>query len=201
MKPGRLIACHECDLLQREIALAEGGKALCPRCGATLYRSHPHSVDRTLACTLGAIVLFGIANCFPIVSLELNGQRVDASLLGAVAVLYGQEMRLLAALVLATALIMPVLELAMLLALLVPLRLGRVPPRIAPLFRVLHAATPWGMIDVFMLGVLVAMVKLAHIAHAVPGIALWSFAAVMVLLAGIGASFDPRELWARAWLR
>jgi|SRR5262245_6683224 len=54
MSPASLIACHECDLLQREVPLAPGGAARCPRCGAVLYRNTPDGLDRTLAYTLGA---------------------------------------------------------------------------------------------------------------------------------------------------
>jgi paraquat-inducible protein A len=193
-----LIACHECDLLQREGRLPAGGKALCARCGATLYRSHPHSVERTLALALAAGVLFAVANLFPIVSLELQGQRTDATLFGAVHALHGQGMDLVAALVFVTALAMPALQLAALCYLLLPLRLGRAPPRVGPVFRALQAARPWCMVEVFMLGVLVSLVKLAHLASIVPGVALWSFGGLMLLLAAVAASFDPRRLWAPA---
>jgi paraquat-inducible protein A len=193
-----IIACHECDLLQREGPLPEGGKALCVRCGALLYRSHPRSVERTLAFALAASVLFAIANLFPIVSLELQGQRVDATLFGAVHALYGQGMELVAALVFVTAIAMPALELAALCYLLTPVRLGRAAPRVGPVLRLLQAVRPWCMVEVFMLGVLVALVKLAHVASAVPGVALWSLGALMLLLAAVAASFDPRTLWASA---
>jgi paraquat-inducible protein A len=193
-----LIACHECDLLQREGPLPEGGKALCVRCGALLYRSHPRSVERTLAFALAAVVLFAIANLFPIISLELQGQRVDATLYGAVNTLYGQGMELVAALVFVTAIAMPALQLAALCYLLLPVRLGRVTPRAGPVFRLLQAVRPWCMVEVFMLGVLVSLVKLAHVASAIPGVALWSLGALMLLLAALAASFDPRTLWASA---
>jgi paraquat-inducible protein A len=55
-----------------------------------------------------------------------------------------------------------------------------------------------GMVEVFMLGVLVSLVKLAHLAGVVAGVALWSFAALMLVMAGISAVFDARGLWARA---
>ncbi|MGV7243214.1 paraquat-inducible protein A, partial [Caballeronia sp. M23-90] len=80
MTATRLIACHECDLLQRETALGRGGAARCRRCGATLYKSLPASVDRTLALTLAALVLFGVANAFPIVGLSVNGTLVEMTL-------------------------------------------------------------------------------------------------------------------------
>jgi paraquat-inducible protein A len=193
-----LIACHECDLLQREGRLPAGGKALCARCGATLYRSHPNSVERTLAFALAAGVLFALANLFPIVSLELQGQRIDATLFGAVHALYVQDMGLVAALVFVTAIATPALELAALCYLLLPLRLGRAPPRVGPVFRALQAVRPWCMVEVFMLGVLVSLVKLAHVAGVVPGVALWAFGALMLLMAAVAASFDPRRLWAPA---
>ena len=68
----------------------------------------------------------------------------------------------------------------------------------ALVFRMLQAVRPWGMVEVFMLGVLVSLVKLAHLAGVVAGIALWSFAALMLVMAAITAVFDPRALWARA---
>jgi len=82
MNAARLIACHECDLLQRETALASGGTARCRRCGATLYRRPPASVDRSLALTLAAMVLFVVANTFPIVGLSVNGTLVETTLFG-----------------------------------------------------------------------------------------------------------------------
>src|SRR5262245_24425157 len=198
MDANALIACHECDLLQRQRPLPDGGRALCVRCGATLYHSHPHGNERALALALGGIVLLVIANSFPIVSLELGGERVDATLYGAVRQLYRTEMRLLAALVFVTMMVMPFVQLAAMCWLLAPLRKGRRAPGRSLVFRALPWARAWGMVAVFVLGVLVTLVKLAHLAHAVPGIALWSFGALMLAIAAADASFDARELWSRA---
>jgi paraquat-inducible protein A len=192
-----LIACHECDLLQREVALPKGGVARCGRCGGELYRSRPHSLELTLAFTVAAIVLFVIANAFPIVGLKLQGQIVETSLYHTVRVLYDEGMKPVAALVFATTILMPALELFAIAYLLLPLRRGRVLPHFALVFRMLQAVRPWGMVDIFMLGTLVSMVKLAHLASLVTGIALWSFGALMLLLAAVAATFDTRELWAR----
>lgn len=192
-----LIACHECDMLQREVGLPRGGVARCGRCGAELYRSHLHSLDLTLAFTAAAIVLFVIANSFPIVGLKLQGQVMETSLFHTVRVLYDEDTKAVAALVFATTMLMPALELFAMTYLLLPLRLGRAPPYFALVFRTLQAVRPWGMVEVFMLGVLVSMVKLAHLAPLVTGIALWSFGALMLLLAAVAATFDKRDLWAR----
>ena len=61
----------------------------------------------------------------------------------------------------------------------------------------MQTVRPWGMVEVFMLGVLVSLVKLAHLAGIVPGIALWAFAALMFVMAAIASVLDPRDLWAR----
>ena len=197
MADAALIACHECDLLQREVALPRGGVASCVRCGATLYRSHPDSLERTLALTAGAILLFIIANSFPIVGLALQGQVINTTLYNTVHTLWDEDMKSVATLVFVTTIAMPALQLGALVYLLVPLRMGRVLPRFELVFRVLHAAQPWGMVEVFMLGVIVSLVKLAHLAGVVPGIALWSFAALMLVMAAIAATFDPRAFWAQ----
>ena len=192
-----LIACHECDMLQREVPLPRGGVARCGRCGGELYRSRPHSLDLTLAFTMAAIVLFALANTFPIVGLNIQGQVIETSLFHAVRVLYDGGMKELSALVFATTMLLPALELFTMVYLLLPLRLGHAPPGFALVFRTHQAVRPWGMVEVFMLGVLVSIVKLAHMAPLVIGIALWSFGALMLLLAAATATFDQRELWAR----
>lgn len=197
MTTARLIACHECDLLQREAALPAGGTARCRRCGAELYRSRPESVDRALAFTLAAMVLYGVANAYPVVGLAVNGDLVQSTLFGAVRILYRDGMWPLAGLVFVTTLMMPLLRMAAMAYLLLPLRLQRIPSRPDLAFRVLEMAAPWGMTEVLILGMLVALVKLAHIATVVPGIALWAFGGVMLLLAAATAAFDPRDLWAR----
>jgi paraquat-inducible protein A len=192
-----VIACHECDLLQREAPLPRGGVVRCGRCGAELYRSHPDSFERSLALTAGAIVLFAIANAFPIVGLKLQGQVIQTTLFHTVQTLWNEDMKSVGMLVFVTTMLVPALQLFALTYLLLPLRLGRVPPHFALVFRMLQAVRPWGMVEVFMLGVLVSLVKLAHLAGVVPGIALWSFGALMFLMAAVAAVFDPRDLWAR----
>ena len=198
MKPApRLIACHECDLLQREIILPPGGVACCRRCGAALYRNKPDSLDRTLALTLTAAVLLIVANLFPVVGLEAQGNRTSTTLFGTVRTLYDDEMRSVAALVFVTTILMPLLDVGAMLYMLLPLRLGWVPKGLPAMFRLVQTVRPWGMVEVFMLGTLVSLAKLGHIAHVLPGIALWSFGALMFLVAAAAASFDADDLWAR----
>jgi paraquat-inducible protein A len=193
----RLIACHECDLLQREVALPRGGVVRCARCNAELYRSHPHSFDRTLALTAGAVILFLIANSFPIVGLKLQGQVIQTTLFHTVQTLWNEDMKSVSLLVFATTMLMPALQLLALSYLVAPLKFGRAPAHFPFVIRLLQKVKPWGMVEVFMLGVLVSLVKLAHLAGIVPGIALWAFAVLMFVMAAIASTFDPRDLWAR----
>ena len=192
-----LIACHECDLLQRETILPPGGKACCRRCGAVLYRNKPDSLDRTLAFTLGAAVLFVLANVNPVVGLEASGNRSSTTLFGTVRVLHEGDMTSVALLVFATTILMPALEIGAMLYMLLPLRLGRVPNGLPAMFRLVYTVRPWGMVEVFMLGTLVSLAKLSHIAAVIPGVGLWSFGALMFVLAASAASFEPRDFWAQ----
>ena len=193
--PAALIACHECDLLQTEPVLAPGETARCARCGAFLARNPPDSVDRSLALSLAAAILYLIANIYPLVGLEMQGQRVEVTLAGALLILWRDGMQPVAALVGVTTLVFPLLELAMILVVLVPLRLGRVSPRLAPFFRLVRAVKPWGMVEVFLLGMLVSLVKLSHLADVILGAAFWAMAALIVVLTLAGRAFDSRLLW------
>jgi paraquat-inducible protein A len=196
-----LIACRECDLLQRAVVLSEGGTARCPRCGAVLYRKTAGSLDRTLAYALAAAALFVIANTFPILGLDAQGDHTSTTVFGTVRALHATGMSAVAALVCVTTILIPAIDLAALLYLLVPLRLGRVPPGVPAMLRLIQAVRPWGMVEVFLLGMLVSLVKLAHLASVHTGVALWSFAGLMLLLAATAASFDAQAIWARVrWL-
>jgi paraquat-inducible protein A len=197
MKRAGFFVCHDCDLLQGGGPCPPRGVLRCLRCNAELERDYPDSLGRALAFALGALVLFVISNLYPIVGLAVNGNVVLTTLWHAVEILYLDGMWPIAMLVFATTILMPALQIFCLLALLVPLALGRAPWQAPLLFRVMHAARPWGMTEVLILGLLVALVKLAHIASVVPGIALWSFGALMLVLAGASAAFDARQFWAR----
>lgn len=198
MTRAELLACPECDLLQSDSTFPRPRKALCTRCGAILYQRHDNGLDRTAALTAAALVLFAIANSFPIVTLELQGDRTTATLYGAVGVLWSQNMQLVAALVAFTAMAMPLLEIAALAWLLFPLRHGIKAPYFGDVYACLQFAQRWGMVEVFVLGAIVSYVKIDHLADVQTGVALWAFAALMLVLAAIEANFDPRDLWAHA---
>jgi paraquat-inducible protein A len=192
-----LVACRECDLLLREIPLLPGGVACCCCCGSALYRNTPDSLDRSLALTFAASILFIIANVYPILGIEVQGTVNATSLIGAVRSLWNQEMRMISSLVGVTTILMPAGELGILIFLLLPLKLRHTPPGAALILRFLQVIKPWGMVEVFMLGVLVSLVKLTGASTLIPGVALWCFGGLTLLLAAVSVSFNPREIWMR----
>lgn len=153
---------------------------------------------RLLPLTVACLILFAIANLFPIVEIELQGLHSRTTLVGAVITLAGEGMSIVALLVLATTLLFPLLQLCALCYLLVPLARGVRPPGFATLVGLLQALRPWGMVEVFLLGVLVAIIKLSGMAAVITGPALWAFMALTVLLTVV-VSFDPRGFWELAY--
>jgi paraquat-inducible protein A len=195
-----LVACPQCDLLLREAqeAVDQRHTVACPRCGARLHRGDRGSLEKMLALACAALVLLVVANAFPVLGLDVNGQRTDITLLDAIDKLWQARMQPVAVLVLLTTIVTPLLEVSTILWLVLPLWLGRRPLAFVAVIRILKSARPWAMTEVFMLGMLVAMVKLAHFADLLPGIGIWSFGGLMLLLTALTALTEPRELW-RAW--
>lgn len=194
-KPAELIACHECDLLQRLAEVPVGGSARCRRCGCLIFRNRRNGLDRTLALALAALILFVVANAFPFLAFRMQGQVVETTLVTGVRDLYQQGFPSLAALVLVTSVLAPLLQILSLMYVLLPIRLHAPAPGAIAVFRVTRRLQPWSMMEVFMLGVLVSLVKLADMAEIVPGIALWSFALLIVTLAAAASSLEPRLVW------
>ena len=190
-----LIACEGCDALHGRPVLQRGEIARCARCGTELERHPGRMGERMLPLTIASLVLFAIANTFPIVEIELGGGTSQTTLFGAVIALAGEGRALVAVIVLATTILFPLLQLTVLFYLLMPSREPGPPAGFDWLVRAIQSVRPWGMIEVFLLGVLVAIIKLASMAVIVPGAALWAFVALTLLLTTI-LSFDPRSLWA-----
>jgi paraquat-inducible protein A len=192
-----LIACHECDLLQQSRALPMGATARCPRCGAVLYRRKRNSLDRVLALTIAGLMLFTVANVYPFLTFRLEAQIQETTLITGIIELYNQGMWIVAGVVLLTSIVMPLLELTGTLYVLLPLKFNRRPWSLPLLFRMVRIFKPWGMMEVFMVGILVAFVKLSKMASIIPGMALYAFMLLIFVLAASAASLDPHIVWDR----
>lgn len=194
---GGLTACRECDLLHRIVPLAPGGRALCVRCAAPLYRNVPDSLDRACALHLSALMLWAMANAFPFVSLRLGGRVEDNVMLSGPLALAREGMPELGVLVFLTSILFPLLTIAGSLYVLLPLRFGWRFPGAAPAYRLVRMLNPWSLVGVFMLGLLVALVKLLDLADVVPGTGLYAFAGLLVVSAAANANMDHDAIWPR----
>ena len=197
MKTNNLMACAECDALQREVALPPGGVAECVRCGATLFRDRPRSLDHTLALMVAAAIVFVCANTFPLMEIDAQGVTQSSTLFGTVIALEETGWPVIALVVLLSIIVFPLLQLATSLYILVPLKLGIVPPHLTIAVRVLDAIWPWGMLEVFLLGALVSLVKLTQLATVYPGGGIFMVGGYVVLIAAAVSAFEPRVLWRR----
>jgi paraquat-inducible protein A len=190
-----LIVCHACDLVHRLEKTASPARVRCVRCRAELYRTSSADIDWAIALAATALVLFVLANAYPLVFLEVNGTTRAATLLGAALGLYRQHYAAIAVLVAFTSFLVPLAQILTFLYVLVPLRMrGSIPGRNA-LLRALVPLRPWAMAEVFMLGALVALVKLSSLADVVPGIALVSYGLLMLTLSALTSATPTEQLW------
>ena len=190
-----LIACNECDLIHRPTVLPPGGVACCTRCGAELYANPRDSLNRALALTLAAAVLFFLVNVFPLVDLDAQGIVTKATLSGSALALHQAGMSSVALLVFVTTILAPTVQLAAMLYLLLPYKFGFIPPKMPLVLRMVHAVKHWGMVEVYLLGVLAALVKLGHLAIIKPGYSLWLLAVLVFVLAAAFSAFDAHDFW------
>ncbi len=150
-----------------------------------------------LALTLTSLIVFIIANAYPIVVIEARGVRSETTLIQAVFAVYDAGIAPIAIAAALTVFLFPLLQIALSLYVLLPLLRGRVPHRFVEAMHVRQQIGPWSMVEVFMLGVLVSVVKLSALASVTPEPGLWGFAVLTCLLTAL-SSFDPHELWNRA---
>ncbi|HLZ99494.1 MAG TPA: paraquat-inducible protein A [Steroidobacteraceae bacterium] len=160
-----------------------------------MYRTNSASIDTAVALGVTAAVLLVLSNVYPLVALQLNGNVRATTLVGAAIGLYEQGYALVGALVLLTTLLVPLFQIAGLLYVLVPLRAKWRAPGRNELFRALTYLRPWAMSEVFMLGALVALVKLSALAEVIPGVSLYSYGALMLSLAALTSVTPSEQFW------
>lgn len=184
--PAPLIACEMCAAVFHREPLNPGEAACCTRCGNHLWRYSRLPLGAWLALALTALIVFLIANAYPIASMSVQGMVRLASLPDALMVTWQRGDRAVAVMCGLAAFALPLLQILLLLWILPPLRQQRVAPGFGPVLRLLALLRPWSMVPVFLLGVLVAVVKLAGMASVSPGAGLVGFALLTVLLTMLG---------------
>jgi paraquat-inducible protein A len=191
------IACPDCDLLQRIPPLPVGGKARCVRCSKTLVTRRPDPIDRTLALTIAAAIALIVANTMPLMGLSAVGRESSTTIIGGAHEMWLQGSEATAVIVAFCAVIAPAAHVLFLLTVLLAVRRPPAPRWVGELLRLAHFMQPWSMTEVMMLGILVALFKIAQLATVIPGIGMYAAGLFVVLMAAILVSFDPHEVWKR----
>lgn len=189
------MACPECDLLYHLEPLAKGQAAVCRRCGAILRKGTAASLDTPLWIACGALVLFVLSNASPLLILQLHGTVKLATIPGCIRTLVALGWPWLAAILITTIVLAPPVYLAGLVYVLVRARQGRATPWTMRVFRIVQEFQPWGMTSVFLLGILVAYVKLKDMAVVMPGSSMYALAAFSIALAALTTSLEPAAVW------
>lgn len=191
-----LVACHECDLLQTLPSHSRNeAKFHCKRCGAPFHGQGRSDHTTALALMVTTLILFAVANLYPIISIESAGMERSATIVGAVKSLWQEKMQFVSALVLVTTLLAPAIEMTTMTIILSCIRFRWRPKGLHFLMRLAVSSRPWSMLEVFVLGVLVSVVKLSHLAHIAPGPALWCYGGLIIVFAAALANVDGHALW------
>ncbi|HXQ52567.1 MAG TPA: paraquat-inducible protein A [Stellaceae bacterium] len=188
-----LVECQDCGLRHRIGALAPHHVARCGRCGG-LLRAHG-SLDACLALAVTGLALILLANFMPFMSLGMEGRVENASLASGALALAGQGLWPLSVLILLLTIAAPALKLGAITYVLGGLRMSQPPPYLVAVLRRLDQLSPWSMVEVYMLGIFVAYVKLAALATVTLGIAVYALAALMVAMAAMDVILDYDTLW------
>jgi paraquat-inducible protein A len=193
-----IVACPVCGLAQRVEAGRAGAAFECVRCGAFLGREPERdSLHLTGALTLAALVLYVPANLYPILRMYWSGAYSESTVWDGVVSLAHSNQWFVALIVFLASIAIPLFKLLALFYLVASAQLrSRSLPRLRTrLWRLVDVVGPWAMLDVFLLAVLVALVKLGTLATVLPGPGLVAFCAVVVLTILASSTFDPRLIW------
>lgn len=195
--PADIVACPDCDILQRVPSLPPGGTACCVRCGLALGSNKPGSLDRTMALAVAALIAFLLANMEPLMRISVSGRTSSTTILGGVQTMWLQGEKITALLVALFVVVAPALDIVFMLAVLLASRRPPAPRWVGALLRWMELSGVWSMVGVLMLGILVSLVKISSLATVEPGIGIFAVGALVFLLAAMSAGFDPREIWPR----
>ena len=193
----RYSACHFCDTLHVIERVAEGEAARCARCGALLYQNRRASLTRASAFSLAALLAMVLMHSFPFLVMDAASLRKNLTLFGAAVSLSHEGMPELGAAVVLFTVVAPLVLAGGMLYVTLPLLFGRAMPHARMVAKWMYLSEPWNMAEVFLLGVLVSLLKIAKLADVEFGIGFWACGAVMVFMAAAVAGIDREELWDR----
>jgi paraquat-inducible protein A len=183
--------CHTC------LALCPAGSGRCYRCGSHLHSRIPHSLQRTMALLIAAVVLYVPANLLPIMTTDQFGRSVDSTIIGGVVLLWNMGSYPIALVILIASVLVPIGKIVTVATLC--WTIGRHQP-VSPrqrmtLYRITEFIGKWSMVDVFVVAILVALIQITGIIVIRPAGAALAFAGVVIMTMLAAESFDPRLIW------
>lgn len=190
------IACLHCDLLLHTVDVQQGECAICPRCHQTIYLDQ-QSLSTSLALLLTALLLYFPAMLLPFIGMETTGRTQQVSLLSSISEIAHGDMLLLAVTVFALVVLFPLLKIVGLLAIVLPLARNRLPFFNVTITRYLLSASPWSMIEVYLVGVLVTLVKLTGIASIEFSVGFYAFVLLIIVNTLISLNLPQMRIWQR----
>ena len=192
-----LLSCHSCNLLSKSSGSHDHAVVVCPRCGAPLHQRKTNSLTRTWALTIAAFIFYIPANVLPITVVTSLGKTQADTIMSGVIYFMMTGMWPIALVIFIASVAVPLLKLFVIAFLLISVqRESRWRPvDRTRLYRIAEAVGRWSMVDIFVVTILVALVKLGGLASIDAGPAAVHFAAVVVVTMFAAMSFDPRLIW------
>ncbi|MFS4436855.1 paraquat-inducible protein A [Paracoccaceae bacterium GXU_MW_L88] len=191
-----LICCPTCDLIYEERHLPPDERARCHRCHTVLISATRNTIDRMIASSFGIAILMIAAVTMPFLRLSASGVNNSASIIDAIDVFVGGAMTPLALIVAGQIIVLPVLRAVLLCYVLVPMRLSRpLLPYAARAFHQAEKLKPWSMAEIFIIGVAVALVKVAGLAHVEIGPAFWAFCGMVLMVVMSDSILSKWTIW------
>ena len=205
--PGSALAascasCHECGMLSR-LPHAGAHGARCARCGAALHARKPRSLERTTALLIAAALCYLPANLLPIMTVTSLGKVESDTIMSGVLFFIQSGDWPLAIVIFTASIFVPVAKIVILTFLLVSVHRGSRwrPVERTRLYRLTEAVGRWSMVDIYVVTILVALVRLGNLATIEAGLGAVFFGAVVVLTMLAAENFDPRLIWDRSEAR
>ena len=192
-----LVSCHTCHLLSRVPTSDAGTFGTCPRCGSALHGRKPNSLSRTWALVLAAFICYIPANVLPITTVYSLGKAQSDTIMSGVIYFIASGMWPIALIIFVASVFVPLLKLLILTFLLISVqrRSQWRPKDRTRLYRIIEVIGRWSMLDIYVVTILVALVKLGALASIEAGPGAIFFAAVVVITIFAAMSFDPRLIW------
>jgi paraquat-inducible protein A len=191
------IACETCGLIQQVEKLEPGSRVECCRCTSIIGSRKINSLGRTAAFSLAALILYIPANIYPILRMNYYGAYSESTVWEGCVNLFKDGQWFVAGIVFLASIVIPFFKLLGLFFLVITtkLRSARGRQQRTWIYKIIAVIGPWAMLDVFLLSILVALVKLQQIATVLPARGLLAFTGVVLLTILASASFDPKLIW------